>query len=169
MFSLSIFVLQGQKLKCRSNCEDQTNVVLATSSAYPNKGVFVKRYAYSLYFNQHYKIRTCLHYRPEFCYTVLRLLSKCATTKRRPLSQSIPGLCEELDLWRTPLSRCSSPSDDGKGAHWDDIKEDVSNCSSSQTAGSHCLVEEMVWKYARKNLAMLNIFIKVRTLGDVYL
>ena len=32
----------GSKVKCRSNCEDQVNSVLVTSSAYPNKGVFVK-------------------------------------------------------------------------------------------------------------------------------
>ena len=46
--------------------------------------------------------------RPEFCYTVLRLLSKCETPKRRPLSHSIPGLCAEFERWRAELSRCGS-------------------------------------------------------------
>ena len=46
--------------------------------------------------------------RPEFCYTVLRLMAKCETPKRRPLSRSIPGLCAVLEEWRTELRRCEN-------------------------------------------------------------
>ena len=71
------FFYQGRLLKCRSNCEDQINSVFVTSSAYPNKRVFVRR--------------------PEFCYTLSRLADKCDSFKRRPLERAFPGICQALD------------------------------------------------------------------------
>ena len=44
----------GKQIKCRSNCEDQSNEMFVTASKYPNRGVFVMR--------------------PEFCLVMLRLL-----------------------------------------------------------------------------------------------
>ena len=40
----SFFTFKGQQMKCRSNCEDQTNSMFVTSSAYPNRRVFVERF-----------------------------------------------------------------------------------------------------------------------------
>ena len=48
------------------------------------------------------------------------------------------------------------------------MKRHVANCTSRDVkkplaAGSRgCAVEDFVWRYARRNLAVLNIFIKVR-------
>ncbi len=139
-------------LKCRSNCEDQVNSVFVTSSAYPNKRVFVKR--------------------PEFCYTLSRLLAKCRSFKRGPLSRAHPGLCEALEqiddslpasdgcLSGSPASSSSSsfsssgsPSSAGS---WRELRDRLPGCDERR-----CPLEEMVWGYARRNLAMLNIFIKV--------
>ena len=39
---------------------------------------------------------------------------------------------------------------------WVDIRTGLKNCTEA-----HCPLEEMVWRYARRNLALLNIFIKV--------
>ena len=46
----------GTQIKCRSNCEDQSNELFVTSSAYPNKCVFTERH--------------------EFCLLLMRLLGK---------------------------------------------------------------------------------------------
>ena len=40
---------------------------------------------------------------------------------------------------------------------WKDLREEIPNCTKED-----CALEDVVWMYARKNLAVLNIFIKVR-------
>lgn len=89
--------------------------------------------------------------RSEFCYTVLRLLSKCGTAKRRPLAKSFPGLCQTVEAARAVVERCKED-----GVEWSDLRDGLENCTEAK-----CDIEEGVWAYARKNLAMLNIFIKV--------
>ena len=42
---------------------------------------------------------------------------------------------------------------------WKDLRDEIEGCSESE-----CELEDQIWQYARKNLAMLNIFIKVRIL-----
>ena len=40
---------------------------------------------------------------------------------------------------------------------WKDLREEIPNCTKDD-----CFLEDAVWEYARRNLAVLNIFIKVR-------
>ena len=40
------------------------------------------------------------------------------------------------------------------------MKSHVASCSTID-GNSSCAIEDLVWRYARRNLAVLNIFIKV--------
>eukprot|EP00093_Oithona_nana_P007838 07838.XXX_67826_65125_1 [CDS] Oithona nana genome sequencing. len=75
----------GKSVKCRSNCEDQINSLFVTSSAYPNKVVFTMR--------------------KEFCLVIIRLIVKCKTFKRGPLTRVYPELCDLLDNVAEVLQR----------------------------------------------------------------
>ena len=72
---------KGEKVKCRSNCEDQINSLFVTTSSYPN--------------------RKTLIYREEFCIVAKRLIEKCKGPKRKPLEREYPNICSTLE----PLSR----------------------------------------------------------------
>ena len=43
---------------------------------------------------------------------------------------------------------------------WWKVKSHVPSCASVG-ANNSCAIEDLVWRYARRNLAVLNIFIKV--------
>ncbi len=86
-------------------------------------------------------------------------MSKCGSFKRGPLSRAHPGLCEALDaLGPERLEGCAIG---GSRPDWRDVRQGVPDCDERR-----CHLEEMVWGYARKNLAMLNIFIKVSIIKE---
>ena len=68
--------VNGNMMKCRSSCEDQSNSMYVTTSAYPNEKTF--------------------RYTTSFCMMIPRLLSKCTGFKRRPLERSFSDFCSKL-------------------------------------------------------------------------
>ena len=72
--------VNGEMMKCRSSCEDQSNAMYVTTSAFPNEKTF--------------------RYRESFCMMIPRLLNKCTGYKRRPLERSYPNICLKLEPLR---------------------------------------------------------------------
>ena len=120
----------GSYRKCRPNCEDQKNSITITSSIYPNGRAFVQR--------------------NEFCTLCKSLIQKCNNSKKVPLENVYPGLCGLLE----PLSNIDLNQTCSK-QEWPLLRKMLYNCTSN-----HCLIEEMVIKYARENLVLANIFMK---------
>ena len=72
--------VNGKMMKCRSSCEDQSNAMYVTTSAFPNEKTFI--------------------YRESFCMMIPRLLDKCEGFKKRPLEKSYPNICSVLEPLR---------------------------------------------------------------------
>ena len=72
--------VNGIMMKCRSSCQDQSNAMYVTTSAFPNEKTF--------------------RYREAFCMMIPRLLEKCTGFKQRPLERSFPNICSTLEPLR---------------------------------------------------------------------
>ena len=68
--------VNGEMMKCRSSCDDQSNSMYVTTSAYPNEKTFRSS--------------------KSFCMMIPRLLNKCTGFKKRPLEKSFPNICSKL-------------------------------------------------------------------------
>ena len=93
---------------------------------------------------------------------IMRLIVKCNTFKRGPLTRVYPELCPLLDNVAAVLQRqfIQDPSILEKECpfeDWKTFRRAIPSCDAHA-----CQLEDLIWKYARKNLAILNIFIKVR-------
>ena len=128
----------GQKMKCRSSCEDQTNKLFVTTSTYPNKNTF--------------------HYRDEFCLILSRILNKCKGIKKISLNERYPNMCEDLEPLQDidPDLYCNENQ-------WspDELAEIITfNSNTTQSNKSCNYIENHVLQYAKDNLVIIHLSIK---------
>ena len=123
----------GEKMRCRASCKDQTNKLFVTTSSYPSPNTF--------------------RYRDEFCLILKRLLDKCNGIKKVSLEDKYPNICKVLQPLqdKDPSSYCSENQ-------WIPKDGDFQN---EQTPNSSLqILENLVYNYAKDNLIILHLSIK---------
>ena len=121
--------------ECLSACNDQINNVGVTSSDFPNRETFVKR--------------------EEFCITLTKLNRTCHSEKAAFLIAKFPTVCNniqrfsEIIMAKMNLPLC-------KDLRWDMIRRWGVTLNSSNLKD----LEEDIFQYAKKNLAVVNVYIK---------
>ena len=127
--SMTGTVTHDNKTKhCRPLCETQSISLFTTSSSYPNENLFV--------------------YHKEFCIIAKRLLEKCEGSRRKPLEEMYPQLCETLEVIKN--INLDNACDNKQ---WPLMRSNLPNCTWER-----CKVEEAVMKYSKDNLVAINIF-----------
>ena len=106
---------RGVMVKCRSSCQDQTNLVYTTTSSFPNEKTFRDG--------------------ESICMIIPRLLQKCDGYKQRPLEKSYPNLCSTL----APLLTLNS-KDYCLENRWTP-RDKLINCTESSCAIENAILE----------------------------
>jgi len=124
----------GQDI-CLSACTDQINNVGVTSSDFPNRETFVKR--------------------EEFCITLMKLKRTCQSEKAAFLIEKFPSVCQNIQtvMLKTKEALNISLCDDMR---WDRVRR----WDSLQNSSAMRNLEEDIFQYAKKNLAVVNVYIK---------
>ncbi len=120
---------------CLSACKDQINHVAVTSSDFPNRETFVRR--------------------DEFCLTVAKLWRTCESKKKVFLEAKFPKVCKALAKVKE-RAQPAGVSVCGSDLRWDPIRL----WGFSPTDADVINLEEIVFQYAKHNLAVVNVYIK---------
>ena len=141
-------VNNGQKrtVKCLEACEDQQNEVAVTTSRLPNRQTLWKW--------------------PEFCNVVKKLIKSCDNSwKRIGIDRNYPSLCSRLQSNFSKMTSKLFGGDNKKICR--DILRNVNTLHATQDSHQENASSvpqdallSALFKYARENLAIVNIYIK---------
>ena len=92
--------------------------------------------------------------RDEQCLLLMKLRMMCSDSRRFTLARAYPGICTNVS--QTYYGRCGP---DGQIFPYS---------QSGLTTRAEVLLEHLLFRYARENLVILNIYIKVSQVGDVF-
>ena len=129
-----------ERKPCLAACEDQVNLVTETSSSFPNSETF--------------------HRREEFCLVIHKLLRTCSTMKAAALTDKFPYICQHLRIMRKGQKKDICPL-----GYWNpavDHPELMVNASEDPTKTVAQLIRTEMFHYAKSNMALVNVYIKVR-------
>ncbi|CAB4068103.1 ASICN [Lepeophtheirus salmonis] len=121
--------------ECLSACDDQINSVSVTSSDFPNRETFSKR--------------------EEFCLALLKLVRTCNSRKKIFLTEKFPTVCDNIKLVSNKSGVRDSHLCQNRNI-WEPNRE--LGLSTNDTAVFN--LEENIFQYAKKNLAVVNVYIK---------
>jgi hypothetical protein len=132
--------------ECLSACDDQVNSVSVTSSDFPNRETFVRR--------------------EEFCLTLLKLRKTCSSPKRAFLVAKLPTVCDNIERIVSRIAQgvrnaSSYESPAAVPIVCTDLEWDPVRIYGFQREDRDLVdMEEDIFVYAKKNLAVVNVYIK---------
>ena len=131
---------------CLAACEDQVNLVTETSSSFPNSETF--------------------HRREEFCLIVNKLIRTCSTKKSAALTDKFPYICQHLSMIQNKERKAICPL--GKWNPSVDHPELMVNSTQDTTKSVAELIRTEMFQYAKSNMALVNVYIKVSSLDQEF-
>lgn len=127
----------GVRKPCFSPCEDQTNRMAVTTSVFPNFNTFT--------------------HGPEFCVLYRKLVSTCRSYKNATLQERYPNMCQILFRNETQLCKGDNATAAGDEEEEDSLRR-LQDHQNSLAADRELV--SVLFRYARENLALVNIYIK---------
>jgi len=132
----------GVLKQCYSPCTDQTNAMAVTTSVFPNLNTF--------------------RLGPEFCILFRKLISTCKTHKRATLSERYPDLCQIIEVNAKNVCQKNSNEHGSGNLFPANFNESIplEYFAPNQIIDVSDELTKIVYRYARENLALVNVYIK---------